>query len=79
MLVRALKLMDFQPYLGVITRSLSHAALSLIHFFILAFFIFFTFSFFGFVVFGGVIDKVRGAGIGGSMGSPSTGRRKFVR
>ena len=57
--MRALKLMDFQPYLGIVTRSLSMAALSLIHFFILAFLVFFCFSIFGYAVFGDVIDKVR--------------------
>ena len=63
MMIRALKLMDFQPYLGIITRSLSTAALSLIHFFLLAFVIFLTFSIFGFVVFGGEIQAVRGLGV----------------
>ena len=59
MLVRALKLMDFQPYLGVVTRSLSMAALSLIHFFILAFLIFFVFSIFAFAVFGDIVPQVQ--------------------
>ena len=58
MMFRALKLMDFQPYLGVITRSLSTAALSLVHFFILAFVIFFVFSIYGFIVFGAQIKAV---------------------
>ena len=60
MMFRTLKLMDFQPYLGVITRSLSTAALSLVHFFLLAFLIFLIFAMFGFVVFGGEIEAVRG-------------------
>ena len=59
MLIRVLKHMDFQPYLGVVTRSLSMAALSLVHFFILAFLIFFTFSVFAFAVFGDMIEQVR--------------------
>ena len=63
MMIRALKLMDFQPYLGIITRSLSTAALSLIHFFLLAFMIFLTFSIFGFIVFGGEIQAVRSLGV----------------
>ena len=59
MLMRTLKLMDFQPYLGVVTRSLSMAALSIIHFFILAFLIFFVFSVFAYSVFGDVIYQVK--------------------
>ena len=61
-LVRALKLMDFQPYLGVVTRSLAAAALSLIHFFMLAFMVFICFSVYAYTIFGDVIDGVSGGG-----------------
>ncbi|GJP79153.1 hypothetical protein CLOP_g9398 [Closterium sp. NIES-67] len=48
MMVRLLKFMDFQPYLGVITRSLALATPSLLHFFLLSFAVFFCFSMYAF-------------------------------
>ncbi|CAI5484993.1 unnamed protein product [Closterium sp. Yama58-4] len=56
MMTRLLKVMDFQPYLGVITRSLSVATPSLLHFFLLSFAVFFCFSMYGYLVFGGALE-----------------------
>ncbi|CAI5990860.1 unnamed protein product [Closterium sp. NIES-64] len=56
MMIRLLKVMDFQPYLGVITRSLSLATPSLLHFFLLSFTVFFCFSMYGYLVFGGAME-----------------------
>ncbi|CAI5943907.1 unnamed protein product [Closterium sp. NIES-65] len=56
MMIRLLKVMDFQPYLGVITRSLSLATPSLLHFFLLSFAVFFCFSMYGYLVFGGALE-----------------------
>ncbi|CAI5951937.1 unnamed protein product [Closterium sp. NIES-64] len=58
MMTRLLKVMDFQPYLGVITRSLSVATPSLLHFFLLSFAVFFCFSMYGYLVFGGALEMV---------------------
>ncbi|CAI7881097.1 unnamed protein product [Closterium sp. NIES-53] len=57
MMVRLLKLMDFQPYLGVITRSLALATPSLLHFFLLSFAVFSCFSMFAYLVFGGALEQ----------------------
>ncbi|CAI7737974.1 unnamed protein product [Closterium sp. NIES-54] len=57
LMVRLLKLMDFQPYLGVITRSLALAMPPLLHFFLLAFVVFFCFSLYGYLVFGGKMEQ----------------------
>ncbi|CAI5990886.1 unnamed protein product [Closterium sp. NIES-64] len=56
MMIRLLKVMDFQPYLGVITRSLGLATPSLMHFFLLSFTVFFCFSMYGYLVFGGTME-----------------------
>ncbi|CAI5476233.1 unnamed protein product [Closterium sp. Yama58-4] len=56
LMVRLLKLMDFQPYLGVITRSLALATPSLLHFFLLSFTVFSCFSMFAYLVFGGALE-----------------------
>ncbi|CAI5983990.1 unnamed protein product [Closterium sp. NIES-65] len=56
MMIRLLKVMDFQPYLGVITRSLALATPSLLHFFLLSFAVFFCFSMYGYLVFGGALE-----------------------
>ncbi|CAI5516021.1 unnamed protein product, partial [Closterium sp. Naga37s-1] len=56
MMIRLLKVMDFQPYLGVITRSLGLATPSLMHFFLLSFTVFFCFSMYGYLVFGGAME-----------------------
>ncbi|CAI6004762.1 unnamed protein product [Closterium sp. NIES-65] len=47
--------MDFQPYLGVITRSLALATPSLMHFFLLSFTVFFCFSMYAYLVFRGAL------------------------
>ncbi|CAI5983999.1 unnamed protein product, partial [Closterium sp. NIES-65] len=57
LMVRLLKLMDFQPYLGVITRSLALAMPSLLHFFLLTFIVFFCFALYGYLVFGGKMEQ----------------------
>ncbi|CAI5484977.1 unnamed protein product, partial [Closterium sp. Yama58-4] len=57
LMVRLLKLMDFQPYLGVITRSLALAMPPLLHFFLLAFVVFFCFSLYGYLVFGAKMEQ----------------------
>ncbi|CAI5509661.1 unnamed protein product [Closterium sp. Naga37s-1] len=57
MMVRLLKFMDFQPYLGVITRSLALATPSLLHFFLLSFAVFFCFSMYAYLVFGGALEQ----------------------
>lgn len=51
-LLRILKLMDFQPRLGVVTRSLGLAASDLGHFFILAMIIFLGYSMMAHLIFG---------------------------
>ncbi|CAI7854826.1 unnamed protein product [Closterium sp. NIES-54] len=56
MMIRLLKVMDFQPYLGVITRSLALATPSLMHFFLLSFTVFFCFSMYAYLVFGGALE-----------------------
>ncbi|CAI5506835.1 unnamed protein product, partial [Closterium sp. Naga37s-1] len=56
MMIRLLKVMDFQPYLGVITRSLGLATPSLLHFFLLSFTVFFCFSMYAYLVFGGAME-----------------------
>ncbi|CAI7859679.1 unnamed protein product [Closterium sp. NIES-54] len=55
-MIHLLKVMDFQPYLGVITRSLSLATPSLLHFFLLSFAVFFCFSMYGYLIFGGALE-----------------------
>ena len=52
LLGRILKLMDFQPRLGVITHTLALATVDLIHFFIIFILIFMGFAFIGHVIFG---------------------------
>ena len=49
---RILKLMDFQPRLGVITHTLSLAFADLMHFFIIFIMIFMGYAFIGHVIFG---------------------------
>jgi len=52
MLARILKLMDFQPRLGVITHTLALATADLMHFFVIFFMIFMGYAFIGHVIFG---------------------------
>ncbi|CAI6004766.1 unnamed protein product [Closterium sp. NIES-65] len=58
LMVWLLKLMDFQPYLSVITRSLALAMPPLLYFVLLAFVVFFCFSLYGYLVFGGKMEQV---------------------
>eukprot|EP00271_Cylindrocystis_brebissonii_P012760 TRINITY_DN31_c0_g1_i5.p1 TRINITY_DN31_c0_g1~~TRINITY_DN31_c0_g1_i5.p1 ORF type:complete len:1582 (+),score=269.36 TRINITY_DN31_c0_g1_i5:725-5470(+) len=59
MVLRILKLMDFQPRMGIITRTVAKAAPDLAHFFLFFFVIFFGFAVFGHLVFGRSIDQFR--------------------
>ena len=52
MLGRILKLMDFQPRLGVITRTLALATADLAHFFVIFALVFVGYAFIGHVIFG---------------------------
>ncbi|CAI5981567.1 unnamed protein product, partial [Closterium sp. NIES-64] len=52
MVLRLLKLMDFQPNMGIMTRSLRVAMPSLLHFFILFFVVFVAYATYGYLVFG---------------------------
>ena len=52
MLLRILKLMDFQPRLGVITHTLALASPDLMHFFVIFITIFMGYAFIGHVIFG---------------------------
>ena len=52
MLARILKLMDFQPRLGVITHTLALACADLLHFFVIFIMIFMGYAFIGHVIFG---------------------------
>ena len=55
-LLRVLKLMHFQPRLGVVTRTLTLAAADLFHFFVLFFVIFFGYAIMGYLVFGNTVE-----------------------
>ncbi|CAI7840832.1 unnamed protein product, partial [Closterium sp. NIES-54] len=52
MVLRLLKLMDFQPNMGIMTRSLRVAMPSLLHLFILFFVVFTAYATYGYLVFG---------------------------
>mmetsp|Transcript_10216 Transcript_10216/g.33452 ORF Transcript_10216/g.33452 Transcript_10216/m.33452 type:complete len:1592 (+) Transcript_10216:74-4849(+) len=56
-LLRVLKLMDFQPRMGVVTRSLFLAAPDLLHFFLLMLIIFLGYVMMGHLIFGYGIEK----------------------
>ena len=62
-LLRILKLMDFQPRMGVVTRSLGLAASDLGHFFILAIIIFIGYSMMAHLIFGYSIQKFSTLGL----------------
>eukprot|EP00899_Mesostigma_viride_P014599 jgi/Mesvir1/2313/Mv19344-RA.2 len=57
MLLRSLKLMDFQPRIGVVTRTLWLAASDLLHFFLLLGIIFMSYTVMTFIAFGNRIDQ----------------------
>lgn len=63
MVLRILKLMDFQPRMGTITRTLAAAMQDLLHFFILFFIVFVGFAMYGHLVFGRTIREFRSLGI----------------
>ncbi|CAI7833065.1 unnamed protein product, partial [Closterium sp. NIES-54] len=52
MVLRVLKLMDFQPHMGIITRSIRVALPSILHFFLLALAIFLAYATYAYLVFG---------------------------
>ena len=56
LIARILKLMDFQPRLGVVTRSLWLAGPDLIHFFIVATMVFIGYAMMAHLIFGNVIQ-----------------------
>jgi len=56
LIARILRLMDFQPRLGVVTRSLWLAGPDLIHFFIVASMVFIGYSMMAHLIFGNVIE-----------------------
>lgn len=58
MALRILKLLDFQPRMGLITRTFAHAGPDLLHFFIIWAFVFGGFTFIAHVVFGRLVDQV---------------------
>lgn len=57
LIARVLKLMDFQPRLGVVTRSLWLAGPDLIHFAIVAGMVFIGYSMMAHLIFGNAIEK----------------------
>ncbi|CAI5467894.1 unnamed protein product, partial [Closterium sp. Yama58-4] len=52
MVLRVLKLMDFQPHMGIITRSIRVALPSILHFFLLALAVFLAYATYAYLVFG---------------------------
>ncbi|GAQ78340.1 Ca2+-modulated nonselective cation channel polycystin [Klebsormidium nitens] len=58
-IVRVLKLFDFQPKMGVITRSLTLAGPELLNFFVLWFIFFLGYAFMGHMIFGRSIEDFR--------------------
>jgi hypothetical protein len=59
MTVRLLQLLDFQPRLGVITRTLKRGGLDLLHFFLVFFLVLCAFAALGNLSFGGEIHEFR--------------------
>ncbi|CAI5491725.1 unnamed protein product [Closterium sp. Naga37s-1] len=57
MVLRLLKLMDFQPNMGLMTRTLRVAMPSLLHFFILFFLVFVAYATYGYLVFGMTLEQ----------------------
>eukprot|EP00898_Chlorokybus_atmophyticus_P004262 jgi/Chlat1/4837/Chrsp31S04872 len=55
MIARVIKLMDFQPRMGLITRTLSRAAYELFHFFFLASIVFVSYGTLAYLAFGHLI------------------------
>lgn len=63
LIARLLKLMDFQPRLGVVTRSLWLAGPDLIHFAIVAGMVFVGYAMMAHLIFGNVIEKFATFGV----------------
>eukprot|EP00271_Cylindrocystis_brebissonii_P004619 TRINITY_DN163_c0_g1_i2.p1 TRINITY_DN163_c0_g1~~TRINITY_DN163_c0_g1_i2.p1 ORF type:complete len:949 (-),score=88.15 TRINITY_DN163_c0_g1_i2:709-3555(-) len=59
MVLRVLKFMNFQPRMGVITRTLAKAANSLFHFLILISVMFLGYALFGYIAFGQYLEQFR--------------------
>jgi hypothetical protein len=59
MALRILKLLDFQPRMGTITRTFAAAAPDLFHFLIVWMLLFLSFAFLAHIVFGRLVDQVR--------------------
>ncbi|CAI7852725.1 unnamed protein product, partial [Closterium sp. NIES-53] len=59
MVQRLLKLMDFQPRIGIITRTMAAALPAILHFFLVFGIIFLGFSFYGYLVFGRTLEQFR--------------------
>ena len=62
LIVRCLKLMDFQPRLGIVTRSITLAGADLMHFIIIAGFVFLGYAMMAHLIFGNNIDYFRSFG-----------------
>jgi hypothetical protein len=58
MILRVLKLLDFQPQMGILTRALAAAGGDLLNFFILWGIIFVSYAYIGNLCFGGNMDAV---------------------
>ncbi|GMH94595.1 hypothetical protein TL16_g12950 [Triparma laevis f. inornata] len=59
LIMRLLKNLDFQPRLGLVTRTLSNAVVNLSHFILVFGLIFFSYSVMGHLAFGGELEKAR--------------------
>jgi hypothetical protein len=57
MTFRTLKLLDFQPRLGLVTRTISKAAQDLLHFGLIFVFVFFAYACMGHLTFGGSVTQ----------------------
>ena len=62
LIARCLKLMDFQPRLGIVTRSITLAGADLMHFIIIAGFVFLGYAMMAHLIFGNNIDYFRSFG-----------------
>ncbi|CAI5528111.1 unnamed protein product [Closterium sp. Naga37s-1] len=75
MVLRVLKLMDFQPHMGIITRSIRVALPSILHFFLLSLAVFLAYATYAYLVFGMTMAQVsRTCVCGGRMRGALCGR-----
>jgi len=58
MTLRVIKLLDFQPRLGLVTRTLAHAAVDLAHFFLVFLLVHCAYAMVGYISFGSSIAKM---------------------